>query len=66
MITLEEAKNIARKVYKGADSYSEYERGYHFFRKADDLFMISDPGIAISKKDGRIYVGYAAREFLHG
>ena len=65
MITIEEARAIAQKVCKGADTFVEYPNGFLFMRKEDRL-SISDPGVAIDKKTGRIYVGFAAREFLLG
>ena len=64
-VGLRKAQEIARVWDERADHYVEYENGFHFIRN-NELFSINDPGFAISKKDGRIYPGYSAHEFLKG
>ena len=63
--TLDEAWEIARKVDSKVDQVTEFEKGWHFMRKEDE-FSDSDPGFAVSRKDGRVYHGFAAHGFLYG
>lgn len=63
MLTKEEILQIARQVDSKADVISVYPKGYHFMRKEDE-YKVSDPGFAVSKEDGRVYMGFSARIFL--
>ncbi|MBQ7277813.1 MAG: hypothetical protein IJR17_01235 [Clostridia bacterium] len=63
MITRAEAIRIAKEVDPQATVISVFAKGYHFMRK-EDRDLISDPGFAVSKEDGRVYMGFSARIFL--
>jgi hypothetical protein len=65
MLDLDQAIVIARRWDEHVDHFTEFENGFHFIMN-NELFSINDPGFAISKKDGRIYPGYSAHEFLKG
>ena len=62
-ITYNEALAIAWKVDPEADQVTEFEKGYFFIRK-EDMFLMGDPGFVVSKKDGNVYMGLEAHEFL--
>ena len=63
MLTKEEILQIAKQVDSKANVISVYPKGYHFMRKEDE-YKVSDPGFAVSKEDGRVYMGFSARIFL--
>ena len=63
MLTKEEILQIAKQVDPKADVISVYPKGYHFMRKEDE-YKVSDPGFAVSKEDGRVYMGFSSRIFL--
>ena len=62
-ITYNEALAIGWKVDPEADQVTECEKGYFFIRK-EDMLSLSDPGFVVSRKDGKVYMGLEAHEFL--
>ena len=63
MLTKEEIMQIAKQIDAEANIITEYPKGYHFLRK-EDMHSLSDPGFAVSKKDGKVFMGYSAHAFL--
>lgn len=64
MITLEQAKEIARGVDPEAELEGEFPKGFLFSRPTEVL-IIGDPGFAVAREDGRVLHGITAREFLY-
>ena len=64
-VDLRKAQEIARVWDERADHYIEYENGFHFISNKE-IFSLSGPGFAVSKKDGGIFPGYVAKVFLRG
>ena len=62
-VDLRKAQEIARVWDERADHYVEYENGFHFISNKE-IFSLSGTGFAVSKKDGGIFPGYAAKVFL--
>ena len=63
-ISKDRAVRIAAMVDSKATLVSEYPKGYLFMRK-EDQYSDSDPGFAVTKKDGKVLHGFAAREYLY-
>ncbi len=59
------AASMAKKIDPAINHYSAYENGFLFIIR-EHREDISDPGFAIAKKDGRLYRGLEAHEFLKG
>lgn len=64
-INFAKAVQIAKKTDTAVNHYSEYKNGYFFINRSE-MEDISDPGFAVAKKDGKVYCGFAAHEFLDG
>lgn len=59
------ALQIAKQTDGSVNHFNEYKNGY-FFINDSEMESISDPGFAVAKKDGKVYHGIAAHEFLEG
>ena len=64
-IDFAKAVQIAKETDTAVNHYSEYKNGYFFINRSE-MEDISDPGFAVAKKDGKVYFGLAAHEFLDG
>ena len=59
------AYQIAKENDSSINHFSEFKNGY-FFINDQEMNSASGPGLAISKKDGKVYWGLKAHDFLEG
>lgn len=64
-IGFSKALQIAKQTDVSVNHYSEYKNGYFFINRAE-MESISDSGFTVAKKDGKVYHGITAHEFLEG